>query len=234
MTETEIEVNNVLTKASGDLGYGAILLSWTIRRLKLFLKESPSLKHWLDGGAPTDAQALHRPAETRPEVKSEAALAAALEAEEMAFHTELGKLGVSARHANFLSNLARMARRQFRSTLDLLHGGMVKNSIDLLLEKQEKQALLESVQSEIANLERYPHGSPQRQALLQEQNILSRQLRECGAEIIRCNEVAQKGLLVLALGRQAQREEQDRHLGFRRGLSVTVINEAAKKEVHQQ
>lgn len=213
-------IHDAMTAAGGHVEHAAVILNKRTRWILSRLRSTPGLKHWLDEKPMSDADALHRPPPPEPLSPDEKTALAIIEGD-ADFKKDIGKLGLTPEHVDYVLAMRNVAAAHFRSTTEVLHGGMVKQVIDCGLEEQWWRDALKQRIEDLKDQDRFPLGTEVRAAVFQEARQIGQLLRECGAQIIEANQVAYRGLLAAALMRQQAREGlQNKKPGFKDATPV--------------
>ena len=230
--QLEARVNEGMTKAGGSLPHAAILLNWTQRRLVQKLKENPHLHHWLHETPPSDGDVLNRrPLKipggevdaSTPDLMPDEQVAIALVDQDGEFKASLKDVGFDLERLDHILALRNIARKHFKATVELFHGGMVRNFVDCGLEKEKWLEHLHNLLKKLKDEGAYPLGSAARQAVFLEARQTGEMIRLCGQEIIKSNEVAYRGMLAVAMYRRNKGiGEQQSRLGYSIAKGETI------------
>jgi hypothetical protein len=206
------KVHRALEKAEGCRAKAAIILEINLSTLRQFIRNDEVLSsRW--GGVnvesetvlpktPTNEQVLHRiPLDTgNPHpTMGDYDIELALSQENKALRLGLKSLGLTTDQQAQAESLQKFTHNFFGATIELMHGGLVKSTLQMGIEKERTHNRLAAVQQELTNLEKYPYGSEIRSFLLEEETGLAKQLRDCGKEIIQSNEIMQRSAILAAM-----------------------------------
>lgn len=136
-----VKVNAALEEVKGDRTLAARLLGVDKGRVEALIKWNPTLKNrWAEKPSePADAPALTEDqmitrVQTEPLAKSnEEKMAVALVMSERKMSKSLRKLGFGATEIDAISSIEEFAGAHFSETLSIMHGGMLKGAMRLMM-----------------------------------------------------------------------------------------------------
>lgn len=200
MTEEHDKIKEALEHAKGNVTHAAILCKWSSKKMKQRLDLYPDLKRYALGLPPSEVEVLDR--NVAPNEQTAVLLAEKVEADsKQTFEQDLGDTGLNPAEVQYAVTLSRLTRDNFRSTLEIMHGGMARNFIDCQLERSDVLALLKTCLAKLRDETFYPVGSPARVIVLEEAKAWAKMLRDIDATVVKTNEVVQKGALTIIQAR---------------------------------
>jgi hypothetical protein len=195
--------------------------------LKQFLQDDEVLRTRWGGNAnenakeppkaPNDIQVLHRiPIDVgNPhEMMGDAAIEQALEYENKILRKGLEKLGLSPDQQIQAESLQKFSHNFFASTIEMMHGSLIKCCLQLGHEKEKTHERMSTIQQELGDVNKYPYGTEARAFLLAEESGLAKQLRACGHEIIQSNEIMQRSALLAAMVGNRKPKKKMKKIGW--------------------
>ena len=130
------ETNRALESVAGNPGAAARLLNVTTRRVYNIINHNPAMRaKWsksLDVGPVSGTDILDRPTPP-PELPVANQTAIALIGQERKLTRSLARLGFSSKEQSAISEFESFAGQHFQESLKILHGGMLKNAMSLML-----------------------------------------------------------------------------------------------------
>lgn len=214
------QVTAAIEKAGGDPIKAALFMGITCQELNQYLKGHPELADRCKKRDPVPPMAettLHRPST----ITNDVALAEAIVQEDELFKDSLVNIGRTPEHAEKALALQQLTNRHFKNTVELMHGGVVQNFLDCLVEKDNRAGRLTKLTEALNDTETYPYGSEIRAQMVSEEAALAKQMRELGDEVLQTNKVVYQGAMVLSIMRQ-QKKQKGPKLGFKVQGAVNV------------
>lgn len=203
------KIKIALDASNCKLEYAAILLRWPTFKLRNKLDRYPDLMRYIESIPPTDIDTVT--VATQSDVieptAEEVQLSTQIEREDELFTKDLQKTGFTQTQTEYVLNLARLTKFNFKNTLSLIHGGMTANFIDCQLERNKMRDIQKEVLDRLADFETAPPGSTDRLSLMGEANQWARRIREIDDTVIRVNDVIQRGALTQILSRRRKQEK---------------------------
>lgn len=217
MTESEAKINDALAKASGNIGYAAIILGTTTRKLKGQIEASPVLSRVIAGMPPKESEAL-KPVESGEHggnggAGEDKAVVSVVEANDNALALALKAAGFDDGDVSHASALQNIAIGSMRGTFQLMHGGLTATFMGCISERNKVLEIVRDIVAKLKDTATYPYGSKDRWRIMTEAHQWMLRLREIDDSIIRTNEVLHRGALALA-ERRTNSEMTKRKPGF--------------------
>ena len=202
-------IKDALQKSNGKISYAAILLGWATFKLRNRIEKYPDLHRFVEVIPPTDIDTLTVVSDSGAieQTNNEIELAGQMKREDDLFKRDLQKTGFTEDQTEYVLNLAKLTRFNFRNTLSLIHGGMTANFIDCQLERAKMRQIQKIILEGLSDMETNPSGSVSRMHLMGEANQWARRLREIDDTVIRANDVIQRGALTQILTKKRKQEK---------------------------
>lgn len=215
MRAEEQRIKSALEQANGKIPMAAVILGWTERRIRFAILKYPRLVPWLTEKPPVESALVDRDpppgAGTELAPPAKAMLVESMSAEDRTFKAGLEELGLGPNEVKMVMALQGLTNRSFKSTFELIHGGMTKTFVNCLTERDRMRAIQDGLLAQIEG----PNNLPEEKRLLivTEIQAWSKRLRELDESIIRTNQVMHEGALAIL----AQRRPPPRRPGFGHG-----------------
>lgn len=222
INETFEKYDSCMTRAKGDTQAAADMLGTRRFEFEDKILQNPKLRQkWVESGPLGQSEAMvkrlkallgHREA-TQQKVKDEVQVRKygnmsiseaeqVLDFEDIVFEKALKGVGFKEYALKHLIGIQKVARSSFKSTIELMHGGLTTSFCHVLAEQNQVRGMWEQLMNMLADLKEYPIGSPQRAALSAEVHEMARMLRGVGAEMIDIATVVQRSTLLTAMLKQ--------------------------------
>jgi hypothetical protein len=127
------QTNRALEEAKGSATLAAKILGEEPTRIHSIIRNTPVLKARWGQGEQAAVDVVDRAPLPQVVPTKQEQLAASLTGQEKRLDKSLSKLGFSASEVRAISEVEEFAGAHFQDTLKILHGGMVKSSIRLML-----------------------------------------------------------------------------------------------------
>jgi hypothetical protein len=204
---TVAKVQKALQESGGDLEYARLDLCVTLDELRKFIASEKKLSFWAETRPATWTERNAVMTETGVSTPfqskiTEDQLQEVQRRETEAFKEDLTRAGVA--DADGLIAIRDLARNNFASTFELMHGGLTQMFANVREEREEVRELHKAALKRLRETE-----DPASRALVfREALMLGEMLRKIGDEMIRTTESTQRGALTLAAMRQSQRAKK--------------------------
>ena len=215
--------DSCMTRANGDIQAAAGMLGVGKDEFEVGILSNTKLrKKWVESGPLGQSEAMIRRLEAYRDGQKDAIREKAtddtivrkygnmsiseasqvLDFEDMVFEKALKGVGFKHYALKHLIGIQKVARSSFKSTIELMHGGLTTSFCHVLDEQNQVREMWGELMKMLSDLEKYPIGSRKRDRLSAEVENLAKMLRGVGAEMIDIATVVQRSTLLSAMLKQ--------------------------------